>query len=200
MIYSVKGELIHKEINLAVIECAGVGYACRTTSNSTDGLKLNTEVVFFTHLHVREDAVELFGFADKAELNCFKMLLTVSGVGAKSALSILSDMTPQNFALSVVADDVKRLTQVSGIGAKTAQRIILELKDKIDKQQSFTATEWNNITSKHISGKSSNSAVSALMVLGFSASESAQALSGLPAEMETSEQIKQALKKLSSGR
>jgi len=144
-------------------------------------------------MSVREDAIELFGFITSHELNCFKMLLSVSGVGPKAALSILSEMSPQSFALSVVADDVKSLTRVSGIGAKTAGRIILELKDKLSKQS-------NTEPVFKVSAKTANTgsdSISALLVLGFTASESAKALAGLPEDMETSEKIKQALKKLS---
>jgi Holliday junction DNA helicase RuvA len=198
MIYSVCGKLIHIESNLAVVECAGVGFACRTTSTSLEGLKIGEICTFNTYMSVREDAVELFGFVTSHELNCFKMLLTVSGVGPKAALSILSEMSPQNFALTVAADDVKSLTRVSGIGAKTAQRIILELKDKISRQSGFNGADLNAGAVGSADVSNSSPALSALMVLGFTASESASALSGLPGDMETSEKIKQALKKLSS--
>ncbi|MDR0223396.1 MAG: Holliday junction branch migration protein RuvA [Oscillospiraceae bacterium] len=199
MIYSVKGELIHKEPNLAVIECGGVGYACRTTSGSSDRLKIGEETALKTYLYVREDSVELFGFADNSELNCFKMLISVSGVGPKAALSVLSDMSPQSFALAVASDDAKRLTGVSGIGMKTAQRIILELKDKIDKQKSFTASEWNRSAVAGYSREAGGEALAALMVLGFSAGEATAALNGVPEGAETSERVKRALKKLSGG-
>jgi Holliday junction DNA helicase RuvA len=196
MIYSVKGELIHKESNLAVIECAGVGYACRTTHNSLSGLKVGEETTLKTYLYVREDCAELFGFAENSELSCFKLLISVSGVGPKAALSVLSDMSPQAFALAVVSNDVKRLTGVSGVGAKTAQRIILELKDKIDKQQGFTDSKLNRLAFA-ASATADNEALAALVVLGFSKGEAAAALNGVPADLETSERIKAALKKLS---
>ncbi|MCL1904129.1 MAG: Holliday junction branch migration protein RuvA [Oscillospiraceae bacterium] len=195
MIYSVKGALVYIDEGLAVVECAGVGYACRTASATLDGLKLGDNVTLLTHLSVREDAVELFGFATAHELGTFKMLLSVSGVGPKAALSILSDMSPQDFALSVVTDDVKSLTRVKGIGSKTAQLIILKLKDKLssDATTTIAATPQRAATSKD------SQALSALMVLGFTASESAQALAGLTDELDTSEKIKRALKKLSKG-
>ncbi|MCL2071361.1 MAG: Holliday junction branch migration protein RuvA [Oscillospiraceae bacterium] len=198
MIHSVNGKLIHIELGLAVVECGGVGYACRTTSGSLDGLKTGDDVVFLIHMSVREDAVELFGFITAYELNCFKMLLSVSGVGPKAALSILSEMSPQNFALSVVADDVKSLTRVKGIGAKTAQLIILKLKDKLSGETASLPRAGNMTGSSAGSPVSADAqAVSALMVLGFSASEAATALAGLSEELDTSEKIKQALKKLS---
>jgi len=200
MIYSVKGELTHIEPNLAVVECGGVGFACRTTSTSLEGLKLGETCTFKTHMNVREDAIELFGFISLHELGCFKMLLSVSGVGPKAALAILSEMSPQSFALAVAADDVKSLTRVPGIGAKTAQLIILKLKDKIGKQSDFSGLEKVNTVSGGGNTSAASAAINALLVLGFSASEAAGALVSLPDDMETSEKIKQALKKLSSNR
>jgi len=196
MFYSVRGLLIHKEPNLAVVECAGVGYALRTTTYSLERLKIGEEARLKTHLYIREDNAELFGFADDSELNCFRMLLSVSGVGPKAALSVLSAMPPQTFALAVAGDDVRRLTKVVGIGAKTAQRIILELKDKISKLSSESADYSGGVDS----GTGENTALSALMVLGFSATEAAGALSELPDELDAPERIKRALKKLSGGR
>ena len=134
MIYSVNGTVDLIEPNLAVIDCGGVGYACRTTANTLSQLKIGEKAKLLTYLSVREDAVELFGFYDAAELNCFKMLISVSGVGPKAALSILSGMTPQAFALCVASGDGKTLTNAPGIGRKTAERIVLELKDKVSKQ------------------------------------------------------------------
>ena len=134
MIYSVNGVVDAIEPNLAVIDCGGVGYACRTTSNTLAMLKTGEKAKLYTFLSVREDAAELFGFYDFSELNCFKMLISVSGVGPKAALSILSGMTPQAFALCVAAGDSKLLTSAPGIGKKIAERIVLELKDKVAKQ------------------------------------------------------------------
>ena len=130
MIYSVSGKLIHTEPELAVVECGGVGYGCKTTFNTLQKIAGESEVMLYTCLSVREDAAELYGFADREELKCFRLLISVSGVGPKAALSILSGMNTQQFALCVATADSKALTKVKGIGAKTAQRIILELKDK----------------------------------------------------------------------
>ena len=121
MIYSVNGTVEVIEPNLAVIGCGGVGYACRTTANTISQLKIGEKAKLLTYLAIREDAAELFGFADTAELNCFKMLISVSGVGPKAALSILSGMTPQSFALCVASGDSKTLTNAPGIGKKTAE-------------------------------------------------------------------------------
>ena len=143
MIYSVRGKLTHKEPFLAVVECAGVGYACRTTCSTSAQLgETGKEVYLYTYLHVREDNVELFGFYSMQELNCFKMLISVSGVGPKAALSILSDIDAQRFALTVASGDSKVFTKTKGVGPKLAQRIVLELKDKIAKE-SITASDIN---------------------------------------------------------
>ena len=142
MIYSVRGEIIHTEPSLAVIECGGVGYACRTTFNTLKKIGTSGEAKLYTYLHVREDAVELFGFADTAELACFKQLISVSGVGPKAGLSILSEISPQKLALCITTGDSKTLTKCPGIGAKTAQRIVLELKDKVAKEQHISAVDF----------------------------------------------------------
>ena len=119
MIYSIRGKLMVKDTELAVVECGGVGYACRTTLSTLSQLQaVGNDVMLYTYLHVREDNIELFGFASQQELNCFKMLISVSGVGPKAALSILSDVTPEKFALLVASEDSKTLTRTKGIGAR----------------------------------------------------------------------------------
>ena len=194
MIYSVKGELVAVEPNLAVVECGGVGYACRTTANTIAALKLGTVVKLFTYLSVREDAVELFGFADFSELNCIKMLISVTGVGPKAALSILSGMTPQAFALCVASGDSKSLTMAPGIGKKIAERIVLELKDKVSKENLSTSSDA--LIPAAAPRNCFAEAVSALMVLGYTNAEASKALSGMPQDTPTDELIKAGLKKL----
>lgn len=198
MIYSVHGEVIHLEQNLAVIECAGVGYGCRTTAYTLSQLAVGEEAKLLTLLNVREDAAELFGFADAAELNCFKMLLSVNGVGPKAALSILSDLSPQGFALCVAGGDSKALTRSPGIGKKIADRIILELKDKLAKQtERITELPVRPAASLPASNAAAE-AVDALVVLGFSNTQAQGAVAGLSPELPVSELVKEALKKLSS--
>ena len=134
MIYSLNGKIIHTEPNFVVIECGGVGYKCLATMNTLRSLPAAGEnAMLYTQMLVREDAVELCGFATTAERNCFVMLMSISGVGAKVALAILSVLTPEQVALAVSLGDSKTLTKASGVGSKLAQRIILELKDKIKK-------------------------------------------------------------------
>ncbi len=199
MIYSVRGKLIHKETMLAVIECGGVGYACRTTFSTMSRLgDVGSEERLFTYLNVREDSAELFGFYDMQELNCFKMLLTVSGVGPKAALSILSDTDPQKFALTVASGESKPLTKTKGVGPKLAQRIVLELKDKIAKEN-ISGEVYQATSDIQLAGSDGVSeAVSALMVLGYSQSEAASAVSKVSPELSSSEIIKQALKIIGS--
>lgn len=196
MIYSVKGELIHTEQSLAVVECAGVGYGCRTTMNTLRKLKLGDEVRLFTYLHVREDAVELFGFADTLELNSFKQLISVSGVGPKAALSILSDLTPSKLALCITTGDSKTLTRCVGIGSKTAQRIVLELKDKVAKEQHISAADFAAAPAVVAGGSNVAEALEALCVLGFPMPSAQAALAGADPNGSVEELIKHALKNL----
>lgn len=196
MIYSVKGELIHIEQGLAVVECGGVGYACRTTANTLAKIRSSKEVRLFTYLHLTENAIDLFGFADSAELSCFKQLISVSGVGPKAALSILSDITPSKLALCITTGDSKTLTRSPGIGAKIASRIVLELKDKIAKEQHFTAAELNSVPAAVVCGSNVSEALTALAVLGFGQAQAQAALAGADADMGVEELIKFALKNL----
>lgn len=196
MIYSVNGTVDLIEPNLAVIDCGGVGYACRTTANTLSQLKIGEKAKLLTYLSVREDAVELFGFYDAAELNCFKMLISVSGVGPKAALSILSGMTPQAFALCVASGDGKILTNAPGIGRKTAERIVLELKDKVSKQDVAAGVKGSAVPIVAAPSNTYAEAVSALMVLGYSNGEAASALSGLDPSAPSDELIRAGLKKL----
>ncbi len=136
MFYHVRGKLIHVEEGMAAVECAGVAFALKTTNNTLSKLPaLQSEVTLYTYFLVREGAMELYGFYDQGELNCFQMLLTVSGVGPKAALAILSHLSPEKFALCVATGDVKSITRAQGVGPKLAQRLILELKDKVQKEQ-----------------------------------------------------------------
>lgn len=196
MIYSVNGTVELIEPNLAVIDCGGVGYACRTTANTLSQLKIGEKAKLLTYLSVREDAVELFGFYDAAELNCFKMLISVSGVGPKAALSILSGMTPQAFALCVASGDSKTLTNAPGIGRKTAERIVLELKDKVSKQDVAAGVKGSTVPIVAAPSNTYAEAVSALMVLGYSNGEATSALSGLDPSAPSDELIRAGLKKL----
>lgn len=197
MIYSLNGEVTHLEQNLIVVECGGVGYACRSTSTAVSRAVMGEKIKLYTYLNIREDAAELFGFSDESELNCFKMLLSVSGVGPKVAIAILSDLKPQEFALAVVNDDSKTITRAQGVGTKLAQRIVLELKDKLKKDSSFVSADIPKIDLNVSANNAVSEALTALMVLGFSNSQAQKALAGLPEELSVQELVKEGLKRLS---
>ena len=187
MLYSVRGKLIAIESNAAVVECGGVGYMCQTTMNTLKAVKLNTEVTLYTYLNVREDAVDLFGFATKAELETFKNLISVSGVGPKAGLAVLSELSPEQVAMAIASDDLKTITRAQGIGKKIAQRIVLELKDKLAKaakeDSSFAQVAQNSV---NVSTGNVPKAIEALGVLGYSPSDVSPVLatldSALPVE------------------
>lgn len=194
MIYSVRGQLVSTEPGLAVVECAGVGYACRTTANTLGQIRDKEEVFLYTYLHITENMVDLFGFADSSELACFKQLISVSGVGPKAALSILSDITPSKLALCIATGDSKTLTKSPGIGPKIAQRIVLELKDKIAKEQNFSSVELASVP--QISGNNVSEAMEALAVLGFAPAQINSSLMGADVNTSVEELIKFGLKNL----
>lgn len=197
MLYSVRGKLIYTTSSTAVVECGGVGYNCQTTVNTLKNLKINTEVTLFTYLNVREDAVELFGFATKTELETFKTLISVSGVGPKAGLSVLSELTPEQVAMAIASNDIKSITRAQGIGKKIAQRIILELKDKLAK-----ATSGDDGTSplpevaSNVAVGNVPKAIEALGVLGYQPSEVAQILSGFDSSLPVEKLIAMTLKQM----
>ena len=199
MFYYVSGLVAHIEPYLAVIDCGGVGYACKTTSYTLSSIKQGEKAKLFTHLNVREDAMELYGFATAEELNLFQQLISVTGVGPKAAISILSASTPANLALSIITGDEKALTCAQGIGKKIAQRVILELKDKLAKGQTVsTAGESYGGTGVTIIPENKLSEASAaLAVLGYSQGEINVALKGIDLDGLSLEQIiKAALKNM----
>ena len=198
MFYYVNGIVADIEPNLAVIDCGGVGYACATTNFTLSQLKKGEKAKLYTYLNVKEDGVDLFGFTSQSELYTFKLLLGVNGVGPKAALSILSSTTPGNLAMSIVMGDEKTLTAVPGIGKKIAQRIILELKDKLGKEQgSAPAMEFGAVVSAVGTNSKAKEASEALSVLGYGSQEIAAALKGVDLEnLPLEEIIRQSLKKM----
>ena len=200
MFYYLKGELAHREINTCVIDCGGVGYKLTVSLTTSDSLvnKMNQQVKLFTYLAVREDGIELFGFATNEERTCFNQLISVSGVGPKAAMSILSTLSPDKFSLAICTEDVKAISKASGIGAKTAARIVLELKDKISKDMMTAGAKASPDSSVNIPKNSVLSEASeALMVLGYDKNTVLSALRGIDVQnSDVSEVIKAALKKL----
>ena len=198
MFYYLKWTVAHMAPYLAVVDCGGVGYACRTTHNTLARLKVGENAKLYTHLYVREEIFELYGFATEEEKNCFLELIGVSGVGPKAALSILSSTSPEGLAMSIITGDEKALTVAPGIGKKIAQRIILELKDKLAKGQMTAGGEPSGGTGVTIIPENkSTEAAAALAVLGYSTQEVSVALKGIDVEnLKLEDVIKQALKKM----
>lgn len=199
MFYYLDGTVAEILPGLAVIDCGGVGYACMTTNNTLSQLKKGEKKKLYTYLNVGESIFDLYGFATQNELNSFKLLLGVSGVGPKAALAILSANTPEGLAMAIVTEDAKSLTAAQGIGKKIAQRVILELKDKLAKGQSFgTAGEsYGGSGITVIPENKLSEASAALAVLGYSQGEINVALKGIDLDSLTLEQIiKAALKKM----
>ena len=202
MFYYVSGTVAEIEANLAVIDCGGVGYACATTNYTLAQLKKGERAKLYTYLNIntnaKDDVVELFGFASQSELRSFKMLLNVNGVGPRAALSILSSTTPSNLVMSIIGEDEKALMAAPGIGKKIAQRIILELKDKLTKEQTAGGVSLGEISSPAARPNSKTAEASAaLAVLGYGPQEIAAALRGVDAEkLSLEEIIRQALKQM----
>ena len=197
MFYYVNGTVAEIEAGLAVIDCSGVGYACATTNYTLSQLKKGERAKLYTYLNVREDAMEMFGFASQSELRSFKMLIGVSGVGPKAALSILSSTTPQQLSMAVVMGDEKALTAAPGIGKKIAQRIILELKDKLIKEQGGFEAGSVAAAAMPAQNNKAGEATAALAVLGYGSQEIAAALKGIDMDaLPLEEIIRQSLKKM----
>ena len=199
MIYHLKGTLELCEEGSCVIDCGGVGYKLFISDNTYTAIvgKVGSELKLMTYLQVREDAVELYGFKTNDELSAFKLLITVSGVGPKAAMSILSLLTPDKLSMAIVGEDTKTIAKASGIGAKTAARVVLELKDKISKQV-FAASTVGGTQAPASFAKSSNlsEALDALVVLGYSRAEAQRALSGIDPTLDVTKIIPMALSKL----
>lgn len=195
MIDSLRGEVLEKEPACIVIEAGGVGYACRVSLQTAAAVGgVGSQQRLYTRLTVREDEIALYGFASKSERTCFDQLTAVSGVGPKAALAILSDFTPDRFALIVAAGDHKSLTKSKGIGAKTAQRVVLELKDKVAK--AGLAESGGTAPAVFAGGSSMEEAMAALQVLGYSQAEVAGVLAAMDPALSSSELIRLSLLQL----
>ncbi|MCI8480196.1 MAG: Holliday junction branch migration protein RuvA [Oscillibacter sp.] len=202
MFYYLNGTVAEILPYLAVIDCGGVGYACRTTNTTLASLKKGKPGKLYTYLNVGEDIFELYGFATQNELNSFKLLLGVSGVGPKAALSILSAGTPESLAMAIVTGDEKTLTAAQGVGKKIAQRIILELKDKMSNETaaSLDFSGGKGASAPAVFSNKATDAAQALAVLGYSSQEVSQALRGIDMEnLPLEEIIRQSLKKMVKG-
>ena len=198
MFYYLDGKVAELQPYLAVIDCGGVAYACATTNNTLSRLKKGERGKLYTYLHVAENAFGLYGFISQNELNSFKLLIGVSGVGPKAALAILSVGTPESLAMAIVTGDEKALTAAPGIGKKIAQRVILELKDKIAKETGGNIDFSGGVSAAipAISSKATEAAA-ALSVLGYSSQEISAVMKGVDVEnLSLEEIIRQSLKKM----
>ena len=199
MFYYLEGTVAEILPYLAVIDCGGVGYACKTTNNTLASLKRGQRGKLYTYLHVGEGIFDLYGFATQNELNSFKLLLSVSGVGPKAALAILSVGTPETLAMAIVTGDEKSLTAAPGIGKKIAQRIILELKDKMAKETAsgLDFSGGRGAPAAAVFSNKATEAAQALAVLGYTSQEVSAALKGVDVEnLPLEEIIRQSLKKM----
>ncbi len=200
MFYSLTGTVVHTDETSVALSCGGVAFRCFTSFNTLRKIASTGETVtLYTYLSVREDALDLFGFADTDELDCFKILIGVSGVGPKAGLAILSQLTPDKLALAVASGDVKAITAAQGVGPKIAQRIITEIKDKLAPFATGVAAVQFAEVKAAVSQDSGNEAVDALMSLGFSRTEASVAVGRLDPSLPVDELIKKALLSLSGG-
>lgn len=195
----IKGTLERKTADSMIVDVHGVGYKIFTTATALSSVPgVGNEIKLYTHFYVREDAQALYGFLNEEELKMFEQLLSVSGVGPKAALSLVSNIQPSQFGLAVLTDDADKFTKAPGIGKKTAQRIILELKDKLKKEQVNLPDLKYELPDQEVAGDNRLSeAISALVMLGYSSQEASRAVSGAFSAEKTVEQIiKDALKQM----
>ena len=198
MFYYIKGELVYTDPTSAVVDCGGVGYKMSVSKNTLARLtKRGEKVCLYTHFYIREDAVELLGFYTEAELDAFKLLITVSGIGPKAAMAILSVLTPEKFALAVTMGDTKAIAKATGVGSKTAARVILELKEKVAKSLPVdTDTGEVMPASDELVFGNTEEAIGALVVLGYSRQEAQTALKGVDPLLSLEDMITAALRKM----
>ena len=197
MFYSLTGKLIYTDPQTAVVECGGVGFKCAVSLRTLQGLPaLGAQVTLYTHLNVREDALDLFGFLSAEELDLFRMVTSVSGVGPKVALAILSEFTPDALCLFIASGDSKSITRAAGVGAKLAQRIVLELKDKVGTFAPESAGADVLAAGQASASANASEAVEALVALGYAQGEAALAVGRLDSGLSVEELIKGALKTL----
>lgn len=193
----IKGSLEEKTKDSIVVETCGIGYKIFVSEQTMDKVgELGDKVKIYTHYHVREDSISLYGFLSNEELKMFELLIQVSGIGAKTAIAMLSKITPSEFAIAVITNDIKTLTTIPGIGSKSAQRIVLELKDKL-KTEDAIAKDEETLPSKS-NNENVEEAIQALQILGYNKGEIKKVIEKLKVKDNSTEEIiKLALKQLS---
>ncbi len=196
MFYSITGTLVYSDLSSVAIDCNGVAFRCNVSMNTLQHMpQRNSKVTVYTYLNVRDDALDLFGFYSTDELDMFKLVTSVSGVGPKNALAILSEFEPDNLRIIIASGDAKSLTRASGVGTKLAQRIILELKDKVGSIGGNVEAEIASVGAVSAS-KNAAEAVEALVSLGYSQSEASLAVGRLDSQLSIEELIRLALKSM----
>ncbi len=197
MLYNLKGTLTVSDVNFIVIECGGVGFKCFTTLNTVKQIgKTGDTVNVYTYLAVREDAMDLYGFSSLAELDAFKLLITVSGIGPKAAVSILSELSPDKLAVCIASGDAKAITKAQGVGKKTAERVVLELKDKMGAIAVGDVSDAVSSAASVSANSDSAEAVEALVALGYAQSDAAVVVGAMDKSLSVDEMIKLGLKQL----
>lgn len=197
MLYNLKGTLTVSDVNFIVVECGGVGFKCFTTLNTVKQIgKTGDTVNVYTYLAVREDAMDLYGFSSLAELDAFKLLITVSGIGPKAAVSILSELSPDKLAVCIASGDAKAITRAQGVGKKTAERVVLELKDKMGAIAVGDVSGAVSSAASVTANSGSAEAVEALVALGYSQSDAAVVVGAMDKSLSVDEMIRLGLKQL----
>ena len=189
MFYYLEGVITHIEANIAVVDVSGIGFKCNTTMQTISHLEQGKKAKLYTYCYVKEDAFDIYGFYDINEKRCFEMLISVSGVGPKAAVSILSSTTPESLAMAIISENDKVLTAAPGIGKRIAQRVILELKDKISKESPTVSSGSAKPGGSTLPGNKLSDATAALTVLGYSPAEITNALRKIDVEALTVEDI-----------
>ena len=193
MFYSITGNIIASDASSVAVECSGVAFKCNASFNTLRKTgSVGNKVTLYTYLSVKEDALDLFGFYDLQELDCFKLLIAISGVGPKAALAVLSEMTPEMLALAVSNGDHKAVTKAQGVGPKLAQRIVLELKGKLSVDVADADVE-SAVALNEVSSSNYKEAISALQFLGYTQHDASKAVKSLDATLSVEEMIKKAL-------
>lgn len=199
MFYSLRGNLAFADPAFAVIDCGGVCFKCFTSLNTIRSLpSAGSEVTLFTHMLVKEDALDLYGFLTTQELDCFRLLISVSGIGPKAAVSILSELTPDKLAISIASGDAKALTRAQGVGKKIAERAVLELKSKITGVAASASEVSAAASVSSEAGSDAAEAVEALVALGYSRSDAAVAVGSMDKSLSVDEMIRRGLKMLAA--
>ena len=197
MLYNLKGTLTVSDVNFIVVECGGVGFKCFTTLNTVKQIgKTGDTVNVYTYLAVREDAMDLYGFSSLAELDAFKLLITVSGIGPKAAVSILSELSPDKLAVCIASGDAKAITRAQGVGKKTAERVVLELKDKMGAIAVGDVSDAVSSAASVSANSDSAEAVEALVALGYAQSDAAVVVGAMDKSLSVDEMIRFGLKQL----